>query len=266
MIFCFSGTGNSLWAARLLAQETNDEVCMMTGEKPERIDEICAKAQAIGFVFPVYGWNMPAAVRDFIARLPYWKNGERPYVYALLTCGDDTGRTDRELSRALKERGWILNAAFSVRLRNTYVCLPGFNTDSTELEEEKRAAAQRTISTRIADAVNRKAPSSSSDIHYGSFPWLKTYVIGKLFHKFLTSPHGFRVDENKCRKCGRCQQVCPLENIAHTESGAPLWGERCTLCMACYHSCPCHAIAHGRFTKGKGQVRVTENRIRHELP
>lgn len=261
MIFCFSGTGNSLWAAYVLSLKTNDKVVMMAEKTAEDVCRLCSESERIGLVFPVYAWNMPAVVRSFVKRLPYHEGEKRPYVYAVLTCGDDTGRTDRELRKALAERGWTLNAAFSLTMRNTYVALPGFDTDSPELEKEKQTAAERRLETHIADAVNRKAPSAPRDVHHGAFPWLKTYAIGKLFDRFLTSPHGFRVDCKACKHCGRCYRVCPLRNIRLTRDETPEWGEQCTLCMACYHICPRHAISYGRFTKGKGQVRIVENRL-----
>lgn len=261
MIFCFSGTGNSLWVAYWLSKKTDDEICMMTDDRANEKLEFCTECERIGFIFPVYGWNMPSVVRDFISRLPFPEEGEKPYVYAVFTCGDDTGRTDRELAKALKERGWTLNAAFSVTMRNTYVGLPGFDIDSTEVEKEKQISAQRRVETHIVETVSRKALSAPNDVHHGAFPWLKTYVIGKFFHRFLTSPRDFRVNSEICKRCERCKRVCPMENISVTKNGTPKWREHCTLCMACYHICPRHAIAHGRFTQGKGQVRIIENRF-----
>lgn len=260
MIFCFSGTGNSLWAAYWLSKKTDDEIYMMMGDRTQKALKFCTECETVGFVFPVYGWNMPTVVRNFISRLPFPEEGEKPYVYAVFTCGDDTGRADREFAKALKERGWTLNAAFSVTMRNTYVCLPGFDIDSAKVEKEKQTSAQHRVETHIAETVSRQGASAPNDVHHGAFPWLKTYVIGKLFQRFLTSPHDFRVDSDICKTCGRCKRVCPLENISLTESGTPEWGEHCTLCMACYHICPRHAISHGHFTKGKGQVRIIENR------
>ena len=62
MIFYFSGTGNSAWAARQLARLTDDEAYDIISLKEQpNIDH----AKQIGFVFPVYAWGAPEVVVEF---------------------------------------------------------------------------------------------------------------------------------------------------------------------------------------------------------
>ena len=121
MICCFSGTGNSLHAARLLAQELHDRVADMAALDPSAVTSADPVSGApadgglqsegvLGFVFPVYGWGLPRVVSSFISRLPRPGRQAPTYVYAVLTCGDDIGRTDRLLRRALRKRGYPLHA------------------------------------------------------------------------------------------------------------------------------------------------------------
>ena len=67
MIFYFSGTGNSAWAARQLAKLTGDTAYDITSlnERPD-IDN----AKQIGFVFPVYAWGAPEIMAEFAKKLP----------------------------------------------------------------------------------------------------------------------------------------------------------------------------------------------------
>ena len=51
MIFYFSGTGNSAWAARQLAKRTGDVACDITTLK--ELPDLDSNRQ-IGFVFPIY--------------------------------------------------------------------------------------------------------------------------------------------------------------------------------------------------------------------
>lgn len=62
MIFYFSGTGNSAWAARQLARLTGDTVYDITNLKGLPKME---GAKQIGFVFPVYAWGVPEIMADF---------------------------------------------------------------------------------------------------------------------------------------------------------------------------------------------------------
>jgi ferredoxin len=62
----------------------------------------------------------------------------------------------------------------------------------------------------------------------------------------------FTVDPDVCIKCGKCEKVCPVDNIQGTP---PEWlhNGRCTSCLACYHYCPVHAINCGKRTRKRDQ-------------
>ena len=59
-----------------------------------------------------------------------------------------------------------------------------------------------------------------------------------------------RILQNKCVGCGKCAQLCPLNNI-HLENGKPMWGDTCTHCMACISACPTQAIEYKKISVGK---------------
>ena len=68
MIFYFSATGNSKWAAEKIASLVADKICDITtmGDHPE----YSLKAgEKVGFVFPVHGWRVPRIVSEFLERL-----------------------------------------------------------------------------------------------------------------------------------------------------------------------------------------------------
>lgn len=253
MIVYFSGTGNSYRVAKQLAALTQTGLAAMGTAAAQQA--AAKEHEALGLVFPVYAWGLPAAVSQFVRSLPRRSGLPMPYVYAVLTCGDDIGRTDKLLCRALAERGWKLGAAFSVQMRNTYVCLPGFDTDTPAVEADKERRCQPRI-TDIARRVAARGGSNRDDVHPGAFPWLKSYVLRPLFNRFLTSDRLFHAERTRCTHCGRCAKNCPLDNIRLNADGLPEWSGRCTLCLRCYHGCPTHAIEYGIFTKGKGQVKI----------
>ena len=72
-VFYFSGTGNTKWAAETLKKTLLDaghgcRLCFI--ERQCNAPEAIRDADIIGFAFPVYGANMPAAVRGFVEGLP----------------------------------------------------------------------------------------------------------------------------------------------------------------------------------------------------
>lgn len=67
MILYFSGTGNSRYVARKIAQELNDELISLNQLiKEEKTDELISADKPFIFVCPTYAWRLPIVVTDFI--------------------------------------------------------------------------------------------------------------------------------------------------------------------------------------------------------
>lgn len=249
MIYYFSGTGNSLHVARHLADALGEQLMPMTYPRP-------AEDEVIGLVFPVHAWGIPNVVESFVSKFLPSSLGRvdvgKTFLYAVMTCGDDMGYTDRVLDKALRSAcGKSLDAAFSVQMPNTYVCLPGFDVDSDTLCKEKLAKEEAAVKV-IADCVLER--KSARRLTRGNFPWTKTYILRPLFNRFLLTDKYFRVDTSRCVLCGRCRKMCPVGNIILDE--VPVWQSHCTGCLACFHACPYHAINFGSMTQKKGQYSI----------
>lgn len=253
MIYCFSGTGNSRRIANKLSETLGERIENIDWETMPALP--LSDSESVGIVFPIYAWGLPRVVCHFLEKMPGCPAGRTPYIYSVMTCGDDIGRTDRLLRKMLARKGLTLAAAFSVQMRNTYVCLPGFDTDNAETVSLKEEKALSRIA-KIAESIRLRRPSEPSDLTPGSMPWLKTYVLRPLFNALLIDDSHFRCTSSLCSHCGRCKKVCPLGNIAFSSTKEPRWNGHCTHCLACYHACPKHAIEYGFFTKHKGQVKI----------
>lgn len=57
MIFYFSGTGNSAWVARQLAEGQNEELLSIAMEIDRNKAYKLKEGEKVGFVFPVYAWG-----------------------------------------------------------------------------------------------------------------------------------------------------------------------------------------------------------------
>ena len=103
MIFFFSGTGNTRWAAEQLAAATGERLIAIAEAAPGTCTYELQPGERVGFCFPVHGWQPPRIVRQFIRRLKLQRaGGARPYCYALVTCGDSIGRTMEMLDEELR--------------------------------------------------------------------------------------------------------------------------------------------------------------------
>ena len=141
MIFYFSATGNTLWAAQQLAENIGERLVFI----PEAMDGPChytlAEGERIGFCFPVHAWRPPVLVRRFIQRLSF-ANAEDHYCFALCTAGDTTGESMRIFRQILAQRSLHLDAVYSLIMPESYVGLPFMDVDTIDKEREKKNYAK----------------------------------------------------------------------------------------------------------------------------
>ncbi len=248
MIFYFSGTGNSYYAARQIAQYHGETLYSIAHEMRRTEDTLnytLNENELLGFVFPVYAWGPPRMVLDFIQRLKLNKL-QLPYTFSVATCGDEEGYATRMLLKALNKKGLVLNSGYTLIMPNNYIL--GFDVDQEAVKEEKLARAEQSL--QEINAYIEKRQQMYFPLKEGTHPFLKSRVINPLFNRFALRTDGFYATE-ACIECGLCQKVCCANTI--TCKGRPTWGKSCTQCLACIHRCPVKAIEYGKRTKGKGR-------------
>lgn len=250
MVFYFSGTGNTRWAAQQLASATGERLLSIADELETACEYTLTEAERIGFCFPVHGWQPPHIVRKFIRRMRI-ASATGHYAYALCTCGDSTGLAVKMLAQELLQKGIDLHSCQSLVMPESYVCLPFMYTDKPEREHEKIAQARQDLNVFIKVVSNRQ--SGFRQLQLGLTPWTFSHVIGAYFNRFMITDKKFTVDSDVCIHCGRCSKECPVGCIQFDD--VPHWKHdaSCTCCLSCYHHCPVHAINYGRITRKRGQ-------------
>ena len=66
-IFFYSGTGNSLWSARRIAEELGNTSLHSMSHSGTAV--IHPEGEAVGLVFPVHIWGVPRKVVNFLDRI-----------------------------------------------------------------------------------------------------------------------------------------------------------------------------------------------------
>lgn len=261
MIFYFSGTGNTRWAAQKVAAATADRLVniaeeMLAAETAQASDQqftyTLAQDERIGFFFPVHGWRPPRLVLDFLDRL-HLTNADSHYAYVVCTAGDNVGEAVSILEKRLQTMGIKIDSAISLIMPESYVGLPFMDVDTPAKEQCKKMEADNKLTRFIADIMECR--SGVRDITIGHWPRINSRLIGSVFVKKLVTDRPFHVVADRCLHCGKCASVCPVANIHFEKGGEPSWlhNGKCLSCFACYHHCPTHAIEYGGRTKKKGQ-------------
>lgn len=232
-IFCFSGTGNSFYAARKIASEIDAEVCSMRG-LGQCDDDV------IGFVFPTYFWGLPKSVDSFLDN-NIIITSKNAYVFSVTTYGGFSPGVNGAVGKKLKKQGLKLAYGAKVKMVENY--LPGFKVnDSDQLWKRSDSA----LDAIVLDLKNRARKSP------GSYT-----IFNRITQKAYPPNNGncaanFTV--NGCKSCGLCEKVCPNSNIT-LEDGTPKFGEKCDLCLGCLNVCPVDAIDFGKSTHGKKRYK-----------
>ena len=250
MIYWFSGTGNSLFAARRIAAQTQDTAISMSDALKNGIS-FSARETRLGLVFPVYFYGLPSVVSDFIDALDI-SCSANTYVYAVITCGGSIGNAGGVLRRKLHEKHIPLTAIYTVKMPDNYILMYDLPDDGTrdalieDAKKELNAIAQSVLSARSVPQGNRRGP----------LPHLLSGVLAPLYNA-QRHTKSFRVDGN-CIGCGLCAQNCPIGAI-EIQNGKPVWiKDQCALCLRCLHHCPKSAIQFGSKTASRRRYRFPE--------
>ena len=109
-IYYFSGTGNSLRAARIIAEKLGGARLVSMRNEPENF--AATNEEVIGFICPVYEWDVPGPVKAFIERLCVNPNA---YIFMIATYVAIHGRCFETVSAALEKKGAHLSYGKALR-------------------------------------------------------------------------------------------------------------------------------------------------------
>jgi len=240
IIFVFSGTGNSLWAAKKISEEL--ENCKIISMGLHKKYTLMDEYDSIGFVYPTYYRGIPAKVEDFVVQTDFQKN-QNAYFFAVATCGsiDTACNATVQMQNLLKRKGNSLSYAEKLDMFSNYII---FYDMRNTVEEEARQSA-RDLEPIIANIKKRTVNLAKSRIK----PF--EHLIYKGFVHF--APHmdkNFNVSD-ACIHCGICQKVCPVNNIDFGRDKKPYFKHHCEQCLACIHTCPVKAINYKNKTQSR---------------
>ena len=221
LIYVFTGTGNSLVAAKKIAETLGDAEIRLIRNLPKPVD---GKYERIGFVFPCYAAGAPAFVIDYIRNMNISKQSA-DYFFAVVTAGDKGANSISMISKELQRKGIELDFGTDLKTVGNYIALYAMNPSP---EQKLKSADEQ--AEKIAQQILKKTRLDRNDSAFHANPFVTLYYN---FAQLVFAAKGRKMHaEPSCTGCGLCVKLCPSGNI-RMAGGVPEFGRECTQCMAC---------------------------------
>ena len=243
MILYFSGTGNSGYAARRIADGLGEPLLCLNDRIKAGDTAPVETGERLVIVTPTYAWRIPRIVEDWLL---HTELAEAKQAWFVMTCGSEIGDADRYNRRLCQAKGLACMGTAQIIMPENYIAM--FSAPQADEARQIVAKAEPNIDCVIASIQNNQPFAPTRNNLYDRF---MSGAVNPIFYKFFVKADAFTVS-GSCIGCGQCVKRCPMNNVA-LKDGKPVWGKVCTHCMACICYCPVSAIEYGK--KSVGQPR-----------
>ena len=241
MIFYFSGTGNSNYVAKRIADALGDEIVNLNARIKASDTSPIETDERLIIVTPTYAWRIPRVVRDWLLKTEL--RGAKQVWFAM-TCGSEIGNADKYNRELCTEKGLSCMGTAQIVMPENYIAMFGV----PQADEARRIVAKAEPDIDRAIAALREGlpfPPTRNNL----YDRLMSGPVNPIFYACFVKDRAFTAGP-ACTGCGLCAKRCPTNNIS-LQNGRPVWGGSCTHCMACICRCPAEAIEYGRKSRGK---------------
>lgn len=252
IIYVFSGTGNTKKACDIYKSEFEKngvETTLYTVKKgfenlpdPNNFDYV-------GFAYPIHGFNAPYIMLDLAKALP--KANVTKQYFVVKTSGEPlkiNNVSSIKFNDIMKRKGYV---PFS-----EYHYVMPYNMIFRHTDE--MAARMKNTLEQLASVEAREVicgvEHKLSKVPFGRFV---AWVVRIEQPAMKVNGRFFKVDGNKCIKCGACAKNCPVGNIKMDGNGKFSFGGDCVMCTRCSFNCPTNAFDIGMLNGWKVNGRYS---------
>ncbi|MCE1248577.1 MAG: EFR1 family ferrodoxin [Firmicutes bacterium] len=239
-IFYFSGTGNT-WAVCELYKKYLEERGVTTELYPiETVvgTPLISDCDYIGIGFPVWAWNAPKLVRDFVEKLPNGSAKQKAFVIS--TSAGMHFKAVKKIHKILQDKGFKMCSSQNYILPSNYTTSSLGQPASEEKIKDQFARAEQKVINTVDEIMAEIDRCDASGSFVGSF--ITNIMRDGFANSAKGHSNGYFVND-KCTDCKLCIKTCPTGNITKKD-GVFTFGKNCIACLRCYNICPVKAIRY----------------------
>ena len=231
----FSGTGNTKHCVTEFVRcfdENNAAITIESSDAIKMIDD----NDFIIFGYPVYFSNVPKIVRDFIVESKSVFRNKKVFIICTmgLFSGDGAGCS----ARIFKRYGTKVVGGLHLKMPD---CIGDEKMLKKSVEENRKIIEQANTKLRLSAKRLKEGTPTNEGLnifyHIAGLFGQRLWYYGKTT-SYKDKPN---IESQKCIGCGRCVELCPLNNIEITNDKAVAKG-KCTMCYRCFSNCPVQAL------------------------
>jgi ferredoxin len=233
----FTATGNSLYVAKRIGGELLSIPKLIAEGRFELEDE------AIGIVYPCYGWGIPRIVEEFLAKAKL----KADYKFAVMTYGNTAASGLSVMKTAARKIGIVFDYTNEVLMVDNY--LPIFDIKDQLAKEASKGIEQKLALVTAEIAARKRGLLRKNPVSDALFGLASSGLACLLLSDDADKKFTVNAD---CNGCGICAKVCPRKNIKM--EGKPQFLHGCEGCLACINNCPRTAL-HLKSEKSGARFR-----------
>jgi len=242
-IFYFSGTGNSFYVAKMLANHfLNNSVESIAEYQSE--SEIVVNDEEIIIISPIYFYGISDIAKKFLDHLTLTNV---KYLSFIFTAEFPNGIAINSLKEICKRKKFVMNSCFYIKMPTNYI-IKSKMLESDAIETILNKANKKL--NKIINMIETKKNCIEKDSKFYSIlvdaekkysEWEKAFP--EFDSRFIAS--------GNCDRCKLCEKHCPVRNIVVKEK--PIWNGGCEACLKCINICPKQAIQYDNRTEGNNR-------------
>ncbi|MCI7541521.1 MAG: flavodoxin domain-containing protein, partial [Subdoligranulum sp.] len=201
MIFYFSGTGNSNYVAKRIADALDDALVNLNDRIKASDTSSVEAGERVIIVTPTYAWRIPRVVCDWLRKTEL--RGAKQ-AWFVMTCGSEIGNADKYNRELCAEKAISCMGTAQIVMPENYIAM--FSAPQADEAREIVAKAEPNIDCVIASIQSNQPFAPTRNNLYDRF---MSGAVNPIFYKFFVKADAFTVSDT-CIGCWQCAKRCPM--------------------------------------------------------